>query len=107
MNDVNVKNLTVLSERRPNLRPAVVLFHFLTEKADAMNCIHLSKGTLAQRFNVSDRTVANWLYALADVGALKYKYSGLIRLNPKIVYVGSKKNHKKALTEFETFRSDI
>jgi len=107
MNDVNVKNLTVLAERRRNLRPAVVLFHFLAEKTDALNCIHLSKGALAERFHVNERTVANWLYALADVGAIKYKYSGIIRLNPIIYYVGTRKNYKKALSEYETFRSDI
>lgn len=107
MNDVNVRNLTIFSERRRNLRPALLLWNLFINIADDVGLIKAKKTDLAASLNVSERTVANWIHALVSVGSIKYKYSGKTLLNPNIYFSGSKKNYKKALQEWKTFKSDI
>ena len=104
---IKIKNLEPLNERRQGLRPAVALFHYLTERCDAFNRIERTKRDIASDMNVSSRTVANWLHVLSDIGALKYKYSGSTRLNPKFYYVGNSDEYAYAINEYELFKSDI
>ena len=104
---IKIKNLEPLNERRQGLRPAVALFHYLTERCDAFNRIERTKSQIAGDMNVSPRTVANWLHTLANIGALKYKYSGSTRLNPNFYYVGTEQEYTCAINEYEHFKSDI
>lgn len=107
MKDVKIKNLTVLTERRRGMRPANTLFNYYVGEVDALNCAKISKDKIATSLNVSARTVANWIRTLSDAGVIKYKYSGLTRLNPEIYFDGSMKNYKKALAEYQRFKADI
>lgn len=104
---VIIKKFDVLNERRRGLRPAVSLFHYLTERSDVFNRVERSKTQIAKDMNVSPRTVANWLHALSNIGAIKYKYSGSARLNPNFYYVGNKQEYDCAVKEYELFKSDI
>jgi hypothetical protein len=104
---VVIKNFEPLNERRNGLRPAVALFHYLAERCDVFNRIERPKRVIASDMNVSPRTVANWLHVLSDIDALKYKYSGSTRLNPKIYYVGTEQEYTCAINEYELFKSDI
>ena len=107
MKKIQIKNLDVLSERQPGLRPANTLFNVYVRKVDALNRAHVKKDKLANELNVTPRTVANWIRALANVGTIKYKYSGDVRLNPDVYFDGAVKDYKKALEEYASFKSDI
>lgn len=107
MKKMQIKKLDVLSERQPGLRPANTLFNVYVQKVDELNRAHVKKEKLANELNVTSRTVANWIRALVNVGAIKYKYSGEMRLNPDVYFDGATKNYKKALEEFKKFKSDI
>lgn len=104
---IEIKNFETLNERRRGLRPAVALFYYLTERCDSFNRIKRNKSQIAGDMNVSPRTVANWLHSLANIGAIKYKYSGSTRLNPKFYYVGNSDGYACAIKEYELFKSDI
>ena len=107
MEEIRIKNLNVLNERRRGLRPATSLFYYYQDHADELNRVKIQKSELAAELNVSERTVSNWVRALANVGLIKYKYSGSARLNPEFWFVGSQENYKKALEEYKRFKSDI
>ena len=100
-------NLRFASERKKGLRAGMPLFHYLATKVDTKNRLKTQKRRLAEEFNVSPRTVGNWLKVLADVGAIKYKYSGSLRLNPNFYHFGTEEEKQKATEEYKLFRSDI
>lgn len=89
------------------LRPAIALYNYLTSQADALNVIRKGKEALANVFDVTPQTVGNWLRVLADYNVLKYKYSGIARLNPIFYHFGTDEERETALKEYELFRSDI
>lgn len=89
------------------LRPAVALYNYLTIEADGHNVVRKGKEALANVFGVTPQTVGNWLRVLADFGVLKYKYSGIARLNPNFYHYGTEQERETALKEYELFRSDI
>ena len=74
---------------------------------DDVNGIKTSKVELAAALNRSRRTIAEWIILLCKSGAIKYKYSGQVRLNPYFYYQGTAENHKKAISEWQNFKSDI
>lgn len=107
MEEIKIKNVDVLNERRRALRPASRLYYYYVDQKDELNRINIKKETLASALNVSPRTVSNWVRALADAGLIKYKYSGSARLNPKNYFFGTETNYIAALEEYERFRSDV
>lgn len=107
MNHVSINKIDVLNERRKGLRPATSLFNFYRDNVDALNRISKTKDELAARLRVSRRTISNWTRALCEVGVIKFKYSGSARLNPQVYFSGSEEDFKKAILEYETFRSDL
>ncbi len=107
MKTVLIKNLDVMNERKPCLRPATSLFNYYRDNVDALNRIEAPKDVLAQKLNVSRRTLSNWIHALVNSGVIKYKYSGSARLNPNIYFNGLKKDYDKAVIEFDRFHSDL
>lgn len=56
---------------------------------------------------VSTRTVRGWLNILAKNGAIKYKYSGKMMINPNYVFMGTEDEFISALTAWEEFNSDV
>ena len=107
MNEIEINKFELLNENRGKLRSATPLYNIYINEVDALNRIRRSKTELAERLNVTRRTVGNWLYALHGAGIIKYKYSGVARLNPKIYFSGSKDNYKKAIEEYERFKGDL
>ncbi len=106
MKDIQINNINKLYENRA-IRSSALLLNFYIENVDAWNAGKFCKDDLARKFNVSRRTVSNWIRALSDAGVIKYKYSGSARLNPKIYFSGSEEDYKKALDEFSKFRADL
>lgn len=106
MKTVHNKNLEILNERR-RLRTAAPLLNYYIDNVDAFNAGKFNKDDLARHFNVTARTVSNWVHALAEAHVIKYKYSGLTRLNPKIYFKGTQEDYDRALADYATFRGDI
>lgn len=104
---ITINDVDVLNEPRKGLRPAVSLFYYYKDRVDELNGAKIPKSEIAAAFDVDKRTVRNWVKALSDVGALKYKYSGLVRLNPKICFTGTQENYKKAVIEYDRFNGDL
>lgn len=104
---VNINDVSVLTQRRQGLRAAVSLFYYYKDHMDELNSVKIPKAELAAVFGVEKRTVKNWVKALSDVGAIKYKYSGSVRLNPKICFSGSQENFNKAVIEYDRFNGDL
>lgn len=48
----------------------------------------LDKWALARRWRISIRTIKNWERALERAGAIKFKFSGRIYVNPDAYYTG-------------------
>lgn len=90
-----------------DVRPAMQFLHVLTEICDVYGAIESSKTALAKAFDVTPHTISNWLRKLAKNGALKYKYSGITRLNPFFYFQGTQKDFDIAEQEYKAFKSDI
>lgn len=56
---------------------------------------------------VSARTVRGWLNILAKNGAIKYKYSGKMIINPYYVFDGTEDDFFSAVKRWEEFKSDV
>jgi len=107
MEEIRIKNVDVLNEKRRGLRPASRLYYYYVDHVDKLNRAEIKKEKLAAALNVSPRSVSNWVRALANAGLIKYKYSGSARLNPKNYFFGTETNYIAALEEYERFRSDV
>ena len=77
------------------------------EETDKLGRITAQKSNLARIFDVNERTVANWLYALRNENLIKYKYSGKTMLNPDMYFFGSDADYEQAKNEYAQFKSDI
>lgn len=107
MHEIEINKFEKLNENRVKLRFATPLYNIYINEVDALNRIRLPKPELAKRLNVTKRTVGNWLHALHGAGIIKYKYSGVARLNPKIYFSGTKEDYIKAIDEYERFKGDL
>lgn len=102
-----INDLSILADRLPEIRPAMVLLNIYVQKADAQNRIDIPKRILAKVLNVTPHTISNWLRKLSNAGAIKYKYSGSARLNPNFYFYGTQENFDLAEKEWKEFKSDI
>ena len=107
-NDLIIKNnVDILREKKRGLRASIPLFYYYKERVDKLNLVKIPKSDVAREMNVEERTVKNWVKALSDVGVLKYKYSGTVRLNPIHSFNGTREDYEKALSEYERFKGDL
>lgn len=97
----------IISSKKKRLRPAGTLFYYYMEETDKLGRITAQKSNLARIFDVNERTVANWLYALRNENLIKYKYSGKTMLNPDMYFFGSDADYEQAKNEYAQFKSDI
>ena len=106
-NLVSIYDLSPISDSLKKISPAMGLLNVLMQICDDVNALQTSKNELADALGRSRRTIADWIIRLCKSGAIKYKYSGALRLNPAIYYKGTEERYKKALIEWESFKSDI
>lgn len=69
--------------------------------------INTSKSDLARYLKTSRQTVGAHIADFAKSGILKYKYSGMARLNPDFYYNGEASERARALEEYKHFKSDV
>ena len=93
----NFKNLDVGTK---------ILFTVLLCAGD-MGQAELKKTTIADYLELTPQTVGKHLKIYADCQLLKYKYSGLIRVNPNFYYNGAPELQESAVQEYNSFKSDI
>ena len=106
-NLISIYDLSQISDFLPQISPAMYLLNVFMQMCDDVNAIKVGKLELASALNRSRRTVSEWIRMLCKSGAIKYKYSGLVRLNPFLYYKGTAENYKKAKEEWAQFKSDI
>lgn len=84
------------------------LLLLLTACADENGDVRLKKEELANYLNTSRQTVGLHLRTLATCDLLKYKYSGLVKLNPEYyLYKKDEVMQSSAVEEYMRFNSDI
>lgn len=106
-NSVFVYDLSPLSDSLPSITPAMVLLNVFMQLANDVNEIRTTKNELATVLGKSRRTIAEWIIQLCKSGAIKYKYKGIVCVNPLVYYKGTAQNYKNARNNWEEFKSDI
>lgn len=96
-----INDLSVVTEYLVDIRSAIVLLDIFKQKADALNQVFLSKKLLAKLLNVSSHTVSNWLRKLSKAGAIRYKNTEIIIVNPFLYFYGTEEDFIKAKQEYE------
>ncbi len=83
------------------------LLFLLTVCADDKGEVRLNKEELAKYLDVSRQTVGVHLKTFATCNLLKYKYSGIAKLNPEFFYNGTAVNLSSAIEDYSKFTTDI
>ena len=92
--------------REHGVRAARVLFDYYVERADSHGYLSRRKGEIATDLNVSERTVANYVYTLISMNLIKRKFNGNTVLNPDFFYSGDSAELEKVKKVFTDFKSD-
>ena len=104
---IHVYDLTIFGERLGKIERALVLLNLFIQIKDKLNRVHVKKEKLAVVIEKSYRTVSDYIKILAENGAIKYTYSGSVRLNPFFSFDGTAADYNEAVREWFAFRSDI
>lgn len=107
MEMINIYDLSVFGNRLNYIKSAMLLLNIYIQKKDTLNRIEIKKDDIANVLGKSRRTVTNWIIKLARCGAIKYKYSGSTRLNPYFSFDGTATQYEEAISEWNSFESDI
>lgn len=105
-------DLSIFEGRLSYIRCAQQLLNVLVYLKDVNNLINVKVKELVtvlsdSNKSVSARTVRGWLAILAKNGAIKYKYSGKIIINPNYVFYGTAENFYSTVKVWEEFKSDV
>lgn len=102
-----VYDVSPLSDSLPSMTSAMVLLNVFMQLADELNEVRTSKKELAAVLGKSRRTIAEWIIQLCKSGAIKYKYAGIVKINPDVYYKGTAPNYERACKGWKEFNSDI
>lgn len=83
------------------------LLILLTVSADKNGDVRLKKEELANYLNTSRQTVGVHLRTLATCNILKYKYSGVVKLNPEFFYNGTSDKLDDVREQYSSFVSNV
>ena len=83
------------------------LLILLTVIADKNGDVRLKKEELANYLNTSRQTVGVHLRTLATCNILKYKYSGVVKLNPEFFYNGTSDKLDDVRKQYSSFVSNV
>ena len=83
------------------------LLILLTVSADKNGDVRLKKEELANYLNTSRQTVGVHLRTLATCNILKYKYSGVVKLNPEFFYNGTSDKLDDVRKQYSSFVSNV
>ena len=89
------------------LNISVRLLLTLISISSATGEIRTDKGALAKAVGVSKQTVGTHINEFARCNLLKFKYSGVARLNPDFYYSGNPDKKSSAVFEYQLFKSDV
>ncbi len=65
------------------------------------------KAELADVLQVTSQTVGKKLSQFVNTNILKYKYSGLMMINPEFCYKGVEEQKADVLRQYQLFKSDM
>ncbi len=104
---IHVYDLTSFGERLGEIKRALLLLDLLVQIKDKFNRAHVRKQALAAALGYNYRTISLHMEILAKNGAIKYRYSGSVRLNPFFSFDGTAADYDEAVREWFAFSSDI
>lgn len=108
MKQITKKEYTSLfKSRKAGVRASKILYEYYLDNVDFRNSVSQKKTDVAKALNVTTRTISNYIKTLCNLQLIKYKYSGITRLNPIFFYNGKEEDYKIILREYENFESDI
>lgn len=107
MEQVHIYDISVFENSLTYIKSAMLLLNMYYQKKDKLNRIKASKAEISAAIGVSYGSIGNWIRKLCKAGAIKYKYSGETRLNPKFAFDGTAEEYRQAIQEWQNFRSDI
>ena len=113
LNVVSIKNdMSIFDGRLSYMRCAQQLLSVLVYLKKENNFISTNVKTLQsvlsdQHRTVCTRTIRGWLALLAKNGAIKYKYSGKIMVNPRYDFSGTLEDYVATCETYENFKSDV
>ncbi len=102
----HVFDITIFEDRLKYMNKALTLLNILVQAKDSFNRVTAKKYDIAKLVAKNPRTVAGWLRLLSLNGAIKYKYSGDIMVNPYFAFDGSDEEYEKTTLDWAKFRSD-
>lgn len=73
----------------------------------AKGCAKLKKTDIAECLGIAPQTVGRHLETFVNCKMLKYKYSGLIFINPEFYHVGPAEDKEKLKGQYQAFKSDL
>lgn len=100
MNVTTVKNFAELDFE-------LKLFLTLLSMSDELGGIRTNKSALGAYLHKSRETVGAHINKLAKCNIIKYKYSGLCRINPDFYFAGPKERFEEAKNLYTAFNSDV
>ena len=99
-------NVPAIKKNFNQLGIELKIFFMLKTCADKNGQILIDKNGLAKYFNVSRQTVGKYLKTFAEVGMIKYKYSGKAMFNPDF-YSSDRVNYEDVKRLYNEFKSDV
>lgn len=86
---------------------AMLLLNLLIAMSNEHNVVKVKKTDIANALSKSIRTVTSWILVLCGAGAIKYKYTGEYRINPKFYFRGSFAEYEETVLDWQAFKSDV
>ena len=99
-------DVTAIKKNFNQLGIELKIFFMIKLCADKNGKIVIDRDGLSKYFNVSKQTVGKYLKTFAEVGMIKYKYSGKAIFNPDF-YCSERANYEDVKKLYNEFKSDI
>ena len=100
---INVNTVKNFKELDTGTQILLTLISIASDKGD----IRTNKSTLAKYLGKSRETVALHINRYVRTNILKYKYSGLARINPEFYFSGTDAERAEAIRLYHEFKSDV
>lgn len=108
MIEISKFDLLIFDDKQINaISKAMLLLNLLMQMSSEYNVVKVKKTELAEALSKSTRTITSWILVLCGAGAIKYKYTGEYRINPKLYFKGSLEQYQETLLDWQSFKSDV
>ncbi|MBR2385099.1 MAG: replication/maintenance protein RepL [Clostridia bacterium] len=108
MIEISKFDLLIFDDKQiQKISKAMLLLNLLIAMSNERNVVKVTKTKIADALSKSIRTITSWILVLCGAGAIKYKYTGEYRINPKFYFKGSLADYEETLVDWQNFKSDV